>query len=205
MRLWRDYLPWREGQEKLPGLALINHAIQLPYCFQRLDVGRHVWLPLNRKYKPLGTNWDAQWVDYYDYLPASMVFLSDPLQFEGVWEYDPRTQIKWLKNDATPANVYFGRLQRLMAKQWRPPHPGDIPRWLTRLTRKSINEAAAQVGWPTVRRVLFENGFSSGVDDDLEYLMLQIIGAHTSSSVRSTCASLIADAKRFQRKQADDE
>lgn len=35
--------------------------VYLPYCLERLGDG--LWLPLNRKYKPLGVATDA-WVDY---------------------------------------------------------------------------------------------------------------------------------------------
>lgn len=47
----------------------------LPYCFQKMDVpgDRHVWLPVNRYYKPLGVL-GGSWADYEKHIDSALVF-----------------------------------------------------------------------------------------------------------------------------------
>jgi hypothetical protein len=59
--------------------------ICMPYCFLKLDVperGEHVYLPLNRNYKPLGMS-QSKWVDYYDYTHQCVSFRKDPAKIAG--------------------------------------------------------------------------------------------------------------------------
>jgi hypothetical protein len=66
--------------------------INLPYCIDKLDVALphwsrlrpHIWLPLNRLYKPLGIA-SRDWVDYEDHLDKAIVFARDPRTFANIW------------------------------------------------------------------------------------------------------------------------
>ena len=73
----------------------------MPYTFEHLTVrkyvlpggkvamlplkNKHVYLPLNRDYKPLGFYGRRIWVDYNDYYKQAIVFSRDPKTFDGVW------------------------------------------------------------------------------------------------------------------------
>lgn len=58
----------------------------MPYNFVKLDATshKHVYLPLNRNYKPLGRILDT-WVDYESFVDNAVVFAADPYTFKGVW------------------------------------------------------------------------------------------------------------------------
>lgn len=88
----------------------------MPYAYVHLpDAGRkHVYLPVNRRYKPLGIVGHA-WVDYEPFLPQAVVFSADPATFKGVWF--ATTPHFYLYNDAPASRVdYFERFERLMAR-----------------------------------------------------------------------------------------
>ena len=87
----------------------------MPYCFEKLEVGSrtHVYLPLNRNYKPLGIT-SMEWVDYITYLPQAVVFSADPHTFDGIWFYRDTLH---LYEDVELSRVdYFLRLERLLSR-----------------------------------------------------------------------------------------
>lgn len=84
-----------------------------PYQFVKLEVPKpkHVYLPLNRDYKPLGVT-TGDWVEYEDYLHQAVIFARDPHKFENVWHY---TEGLYLYEDAQSSRLdYFQRLERLL-------------------------------------------------------------------------------------------
>lgn len=63
----------------------------MPYRFIKLPLAgaKHVYLPLNRNYKPLGVGAPSDLdnkrkVDYLDYRNQAVIFLRDPHSFKGV-------------------------------------------------------------------------------------------------------------------------
>ena len=88
----------------------------MPYCFKKLEVGRHahVYLPLNRNYKPLGIT-SGEWVNYDTFLPQAVVFSADPHSFDGIWFH---RETLHLYEDAVPSRMdYFARLERLLSRE----------------------------------------------------------------------------------------
>ncbi|MBI4923008.1 MAG: hypothetical protein HY834_14785 [Devosia nanyangense] len=93
-----------------PGLP----GLQLPYCLVKLDSPRHIWLPLNRQYKPLGVT-SREWVDYDEFVSRAVAFASDPRKWHDVFlPHDPGASILYLHRDGQPASEYFARLTRLL-------------------------------------------------------------------------------------------
>jgi hypothetical protein len=102
----------------------------LPYCLRDLDLHgyarehgiivrsglpRHVWLPLNRRYKPLGFI-TRDWIDYYDHVDAAMVFLRDPRGLD-IWLDTPHEDTLYLYNNKPGTRRdYFPRLERLATR-----------------------------------------------------------------------------------------
>ena len=87
----------------------------MPYQFQRIQQGsrRHIYLPLNRNYKPLGHT-GRDHVDYEEYAAQAVVFGRDPHGFRDVWT-DPEQL--FLYNDSPASRVdYFDRYERLMSR-----------------------------------------------------------------------------------------
>ena len=87
----------------------------MPYCFQKLEVGgrNHIYLPVNRDYKPLGIT-SKDHVDYYAYLPQAVVFSADPHTFDGIWFHKETLH---LYEDVASSRVdYFARLERLLSR-----------------------------------------------------------------------------------------
>ena len=100
--------------KKLAELTQGGHWFRfwLPYKFEKLESPKrkHVYLPLNRNYKPLGIT-SRDHVDYAAYMHQAVVFASDPTKFTGVW-HDPKGL--WLYDDTSNSRVdYFERLSRL--------------------------------------------------------------------------------------------
>lgn len=96
--------------------------VWMPYQFIPMDVSdaKHVYLPLNRNYKPLGYGTPRQtqpWVDYKDYLHQAVVFERDPHGFKGVWE-DAEGLYLYNDNSDTQA-TYFARIEKLMSRTVR--------------------------------------------------------------------------------------
>ena len=94
-----------------------------PYCFDKMESNAfpHVWLPLNRDYKPLGVGVlnRYKWVDYQDHIASALVFSRDPCTFKDVWHsIDPAAC--YLYDDGTDLDaIYFQRLQRLLGHAHR--------------------------------------------------------------------------------------
>jgi len=86
----------------------------LPYSFFKLETANrdHVYLPVNRNYKPLGVTSD-EWVDYENFTKQAVVFSADPHTFENVWvDQEPL----YLYGEAISSRVdYFQRLERLLS------------------------------------------------------------------------------------------
>ncbi len=91
----------------------------MPYLYQRLQhpSRKHVLLPLNRNYKPLGAL-DREFRDY-DQLAEShgVVFSRDPATFDQVWWNTDGLGRFWLYDDSVKSRLdYFERFERLMLK-----------------------------------------------------------------------------------------
>lgn len=87
----------------------------LPYAFVRLEHPRrrHVFLPVNRDYKPLGMITRKE-VDYVDYMEKAAVFRRDPRLMPGVWT--ATREHLMLYNDTPGSRLdYFERLARVMS------------------------------------------------------------------------------------------
>ena len=98
-------------------LTLGNHwfRIWMPYQFVHLRSRRfkHLYLPVNRNYKPLG-HIGREWVDYREYASQAVIFRSDPHHLEGVWANPERL---YLYNDSVGSRLdYFARYERLMSR-----------------------------------------------------------------------------------------
>lgn len=92
----------------------------MPYCYQKLEhPGRrkHVYLPLNRRYKPLGYGGSEHYV-YEDFAHShGMAFPENPEGFEDVWWAKSDGKF-WLYADSPASRLdYFERLERLMLKR----------------------------------------------------------------------------------------
>jgi hypothetical protein len=91
----------------------------LPYCFQKVEAEgyKHVYIPLNRDYKPLGhfrNPHGKKYVDYSEYPHQFVRFKRDPSTFKGVWwKTEPAL---YLYDDGEESRkTYFKRLERLTA------------------------------------------------------------------------------------------
>jgi hypothetical protein len=78
----------------------------------------HVWLPLNRDYKPLGIVPQEGWVDYdlyaKEYPTLAMRFARDPRRLKDVWVTDQGDML-WLYSDRLwEAASYYDRLRKLL-------------------------------------------------------------------------------------------
>lgn len=92
--------------------------LALPYCLKKMEVSGHVWLPLNRRYKPLGVK-GGVFVDYNDYKDQAMVFSRDPITFKDVWNMAENGWC-YLYDDGTELDrVYFSRLHKLLGHKHR--------------------------------------------------------------------------------------
>ena len=87
----------------------------LPYSFVKLETTNHnhVYLPVNRNYKPLGVTSD-DWVDYEDFIDQAVIFSADPHTFANVWFHRDTLH---LYEDVVSSRVdYFQRLERLLSR-----------------------------------------------------------------------------------------
>jgi hypothetical protein len=66
--------------------------LDLPYCLRQLDQshGEHVYLPVNRHYKPLGQEQHAHGA-YEDHAGQAWHFRRDPHEIEGAWSKTDRS------------------------------------------------------------------------------------------------------------------
>ena len=90
----------------------------LPYSFVKLDVTnrKHVYLPVNRNYKPLGIT-SGEWINYEDFADQAVIFSADPHTINNVW-YSPATL--HLYGDAISSRLdYFQRLERLLSRSMK--------------------------------------------------------------------------------------
>jgi hypothetical protein len=99
--------------------------LDLPFRLQPLDKrhGPHVFLPLHRKYKLLGTDRDDHVRDYDDHADLAWHFRRDPREIEGAWspkqDYFVYTMSDYgnsLKNEKPFLNEYRRRLRVLLAE-----------------------------------------------------------------------------------------
>jgi len=87
----------------------------MPYTFTKLEIDgvnfKHVYLPLNRNYKPLGC-FTSSYVDYYDYRNQCMRFIKNPNTLSGVWWNNAPL---FLYNDGDESReTYFKRLGKVL-------------------------------------------------------------------------------------------
>ena len=87
----------------------------LPYSFVKLETAnrKHVYLPVNRNYKPLGVT-SGERVDYDDFTWQAVIFSADPHTFDNVWF---RRDTLHLYEDVISSRLdYFQRLERLLSR-----------------------------------------------------------------------------------------
>ncbi len=100
----------------------------MPYAFEPLahSTWKHVLLPLNRNYKPLGIT-SKDHVDYNHYVSQAMVFNFDPAKFDGVW-YSKIPHL-YLYDDTEASRAdYFPRLHKLFSRSVRLVAMADEPK-----------------------------------------------------------------------------
>ncbi len=87
--------------------------IWMPYQYQYIEHGKikHLYLPLNRNYKPLGVYSDAR-VEYEDYAKQGVIFSRDPHTFKGIWS-SPNGLYLYTDNPETLTD-YFDRFNKLL-------------------------------------------------------------------------------------------
>jgi hypothetical protein len=99
--------------------------LDLPFRLQPLDKrhGPHVFLPLHRKYKLLGTDRNDHVRDYDDHADLAWHFRRDPREIAGAWspkqDYYVYTMSDYgnsLKNEKPFLNEYRRRLRVLLAE-----------------------------------------------------------------------------------------
>ena len=86
----------------------------MPYQLAKLESSRHkhIYLPVNRNYKPLGYVGD-NWVDYARHENSAIVFRADPHTFKDVWR---NAEYLVLYDDSIDSRRdYFDRLGRLLS------------------------------------------------------------------------------------------
>ncbi len=87
----------------------------MPYQFKKIDdeKRKHVYLPLNRDYKPLGYINARDYLDYAAFRSHAVVFSRNPSTFADVWTNHVGL---YLYNDSHESRLdYFVRLDRLMS------------------------------------------------------------------------------------------
>ena len=88
--------------------------VWMPYQFIQMPVPtpKHVYLPLNRNYKPLGLS-TSDHVDYGGYVDQAVVFARDPRSFKNVWH---DAEGLYLYEGGYESKLdYFDRFERLLA------------------------------------------------------------------------------------------
>lgn len=96
--------------------------IALPYCFVKLNAPGHLWLPLNRDYKPLGFSRDVR-VDYSEYAKHAIRFARDPDTFTDTWVAEDASgdlPKKWIHKLPQSYEDYFARLAIICKRAKRP-------------------------------------------------------------------------------------
>ncbi len=91
----------------------------LPYVLQKIEhpTYKHVYIMLNRDYKPLGVvkHSHSDHVNYDDYSDHHIRFNKDPNTFKDVWFAADQPLVLYNDGDASRKD-YFERLGRLYAK-----------------------------------------------------------------------------------------
>lgn len=87
----------------------------MPYVFQKIEHPKfkHVYLPLNRNYKPIGCI-DEKHVNYADFMHQAIKFEKDPSTFEGVWL---EGGLYLYEDNPQSLETYFARLRKLMLQR----------------------------------------------------------------------------------------
>jgi hypothetical protein len=128
-------------REAAAALGAEDHwfALWMPRAFARLGTvdGERVYLPLNRRLRPLGMLCRrGRWRGHAAAL--AVVFRTDPVEFDGIW-YDPpagapapdrpsRRRLVLYDDTAESRMDYFARFERLMARASRlHPAPPEVP------------------------------------------------------------------------------
>lgn len=86
----------------------------LPYHYAPLipaPGAKHIYLPVNRNYKPLGIR-SREFVDYEKFRAQAVVFATDPHKFDGIWS-DLKNLYLYDDHNASLID-YFDRLERLV-------------------------------------------------------------------------------------------
>jgi hypothetical protein len=87
----------------------------MPYCLVSMGGPGHLWLPLNRSYKPLGMTPQDGWVRYEEHGAKAMLFARDPRELRDVWVDTTGRTMLFLYTDAPQTREDYGaRLQRMM-------------------------------------------------------------------------------------------
>ena len=84
-----------------------------PYTFVKLETSKcnHVYLPLNRDYKPLGITSYSNMVNYEDFINQAVIFSADPHTIENVWINEGALFL--YRDDPSSRLDYYERLERL--------------------------------------------------------------------------------------------
>lgn len=108
--------------------------INLPYTLRKLAVGKHVYLPVNRNYAPLGFPYQDGQGDDLDYVGQAMSFASDPALFTGVWWSESAPLSLYADGNETRL-TYWARLEKLLSHAIQVPlhrHPNSTSFYLRR-------------------------------------------------------------------------
>jgi hypothetical protein len=97
--------------------------VWMPYQFVRVrrSSPRHIYLPVNRNYVPLGVGTPVGQQDWVDYEAASshwVEFAEDPHTFQAVWNEPEHLYL--CGDDPQSQATYFARLALLMQHQMKP-------------------------------------------------------------------------------------
>lgn len=87
----------------------------MPYAFVELNHPKlkHVWLPVNRVYKPIGVT-SPKHVEYEDHIGGAIAFKRSPVDLDIWVNREPHL---YLYNDGTRSRTdYFDRFARLMSQ-----------------------------------------------------------------------------------------
>lgn len=106
-----------EQLQRLTGTRQHWFRFWMPYSFQKMEHAKvkHLYLPLNRNYKPLGMT-TGEWVDYDPYVQShGVVFGSDPHKFAGVWYGEHEKSLYMYADVPSSRRDYFQRLEMLMS------------------------------------------------------------------------------------------
>ena len=88
----------------------------LPYYFHHMpELGKHIYLPCNRDYKPIGVRGYSEWVDYADYKHLMVKFSRDPRLIKGVWK-EHSWGLFMYGDLPSSRSCYYQNLAKIMSK-----------------------------------------------------------------------------------------